>query len=330
MSTLSNTDLTLLDVAKRTDPDGSTADIAEIIAQTNEVIEDIPFMEANGSTFHRSSIRSGLPAGSFRKANQGVANEKSTTVQVDDVLASLETYSEVDEAIAEMGGNLQGNLMSESSAFIQGLGETMTSTIFYGDNDVAPEKFHGLMPRFSSTSAENGRNVILGGGAGADNSSIYLVGWAPERVFMTYPQGSQAGLKQNFKGKQTLEDANGLQYEGYRTHYSWKAGMVVKDWRYVVRIANIDNSALTADKSGSSADLTDLIAQALEQIQGLGGVMPRFYMNRTLSSFLRRQRNNTTNVNIDTDEVFGRQVLTIEGVPVKRVDALTSTEATIS
>ena len=330
MSTNVATDLTIRDIAKRLDPNGDVAMVAEVIAQRNELFEDVPMVEANGDTYHRSTIRSGLPAGTFRAANEGVAREKSTTVQVDDVLAELSTYSTVDESVAKMGGNLQANLDAENRAFEQGLGETMASKTFYANNDTNFREFHGLDPRFNDTSAENTDNIILGGGSGSDNNSIWLVGWSPDTCFMTYPKGSIAGLQRNFKGLQTVTDANGLEYEAYQTHYKWNMGMVVKDWRYVVRICNIDTSALTADKSGSSADLTDLIAQAIEMLPSQAGIMPRFYMNRKISSFLRRQRNNTTNVQFDTDEVFGRAVTTIDGIPVKRIDALTSTEATIS
>jgi len=333
MSTLNATDLTIGNVAKRLDPDGKVADIAEVIAQTNELFEDIPLVEANGHTYHRSTIRNGLPSGTFRAANEGVANEKSSTIQVDDVIAELATYSEIDQTVADTGDNTQAVLASENVAFQQGLAETMASKVFYGNNDTNHKEFHGLDPRFNSLSgSDNSDNVIDGnnGGSGSDSASIWLVGWSPNTVFGTYPQGSMAGLEMDFKGLDTVKDASGNQFEAYRTFYRWRMGLTVKDWRYVVRICNIDTSELTADKSSNSADLTDLIAQALELMPSMAGISPRFYMNRKISSFLRRQRNNTTNVQFGTDEVFGRHVMTIDGVPVKRIDALTNTEADIS
>ena len=331
MATNNATQLTIRDVSKRLDPDGSASVIAEIIQQRVPIIEDVPFFEANGITEHRSTVRTGQPNGTYRKANEGVANEKSTTAQNVDVMGSLESYSEVDEVVAEMGGNLQMNLMNESKSFMAGLGETFATKIVYGDTDTTPEEILGINARFDSTSAENGRNVILGGGSGSDNNSILFVGWGEGGVKGVYPKGSQAGLQVNFKGKQTLEDANGNQYEGYRTHFSWKHGLVVDNWKACGRIANIDTSALTKDKSGSSADLTDLIAQMLVQWEGtMGGLTPRIYMNRTIMSFLRRQALNTTNVQFGLQEVFGTTFMTIDGVVVRPLDSLTSAEATIS
>ena len=55
------------------------------------------------------------------------------------------------------------------------------------------------------------------------------------------------------KGQVTVEDAsngsNTGRYEAYRTHYRMDAGLCLRDWRYVVRIANIDKCALTKDAS---------------------------------------------------------------------------------
>ncbi len=53
-----------------------------------------------------------------------------------------------------------------------------------------------------------------------------------------------------------------------RSHYKFEAGLTVRDWKYVVRIANIDRSALTADAS-AGADLPDLMFQAQELVPNI-------------------------------------------------------------
>ena len=50
MTTLSTISPTLLDLAKRLDPDGKIATIVELLAQTNEVLADMPWVEANDKT----------------------------------------------------------------------------------------------------------------------------------------------------------------------------------------------------------------------------------------------------------------------------------------
>jgi hypothetical protein len=57
MATLGANALTLADWAKRIDPDGKTPQIAELLAQSNQILEDMVFMEGNLPTGHRTTIR---------------------------------------------------------------------------------------------------------------------------------------------------------------------------------------------------------------------------------------------------------------------------------
>ena len=47
MATLATTNLTLADWAKRTDPDGRIPVVAELLSQTNEILDDAVFKEGN-------------------------------------------------------------------------------------------------------------------------------------------------------------------------------------------------------------------------------------------------------------------------------------------
>lgn len=330
MATLGDLNPTLSDVAKRLDADGKIDTIVELLNETNEILEDMTFMEGNLPTGHRSTIRSGLPSATWRKLNYGVQPSKSRTVTVQDNCGMLEAYAEVDKMLADLNGNTAAFRLSEDRAFLESMNQTMADTLFYGDTTTDPEKFMGLDARYNSLSAENGGNIVAGGGSGADNHSIWLVVWGPNTVFGIYPKGSKAGFQHRDLGEVTLEDDAGGKYQGYRTHYKWDIGLVVKDWRYIVRIANIDDSALTKNAS-SGADLVDLMTQAIELIPNMGMGRPVFYCNRTIRSFLRRQIKNSNNVNISMDEVAGKKVVAFDGIPVRRVDALLDgTEATIS
>ncbi|TXH18504.1 MAG: hypothetical protein E6R03_02025, partial [Hyphomicrobiaceae bacterium] len=84
MATLSANALTLADWAKRTDPDGRVPVVAELLSQSNEVLEDAVFAEGNLPTGHRVVIRTGLPTVYWRALNQGIPSSKSTTAQVDE------------------------------------------------------------------------------------------------------------------------------------------------------------------------------------------------------------------------------------------------------
>ena len=169
MSVLSANNPTLLDLAKRTDPNGQIAVVVEILNETNEILDDMSWVEGNLPTGHRTTIRSGLPTPTWRKLYQGVQPGKSTTVQVTDNCGMLEAYAEIDKALADLNGNTAAFRLSEERAFIEGINQELADTIFYGNEGTEPEAFTGLAPRFNSLSASNAENIIVGGGVGDDN-----------------------------------------------------------------------------------------------------------------------------------------------------------------
>ena len=334
MATLSVQNPTLLDLAKATDPDGGIADIVEILAETNEVLDDMTWVQGNLTTGNRTSIRTGLPTPTWRKMYGGVQPDKGTQAQVDDTTGLLEAYAEVDKALADLSNNTAAFRMVEEKAHLEGLNQEIVDTLFYGNEDSEPEAFTGLAPRFTDTTAANGDNIIAGGGSGSDNASIWLVVWSPQTCFGIIPKGSIAGLQRTDLGEVTLEDAsdgsNTGRMQAYRTHYRWDAGLCVRDWRYVVRIANIDKSLLLKD-AASGADLPDLMFQAMTQVPNLSLGRAAWYMSRNTMSFVRRQATNGTSGSTLTIENVGGKMLTMfSGIPLRRCDSLSADEATVS
>lgn len=334
MATLSVKNPTLSDLAKVTDPDGSIADVVEILNETNEILMDMTWLEGNLQTGHRHSIRSGLPTPTWRKLYGGVQPTKSRAVQVTDNCGMLEDYAEVDKALVDMAGNPAAFRLQEDRPHIEGMNQEIADTLFYGDETSAPEEFTGFAPRFDDMSAENGGNIIEGGGTGSDNLSIWLVVWGPNTCHGIVPKGSKAGLQARDLGEVTIEDAsdgsNTGRMQAYRTHYRWDAGLTVRDWRYVVRIANIDRSLLTADIS-TGADLNDLMHQAMTEVPNIRFGRAAWYMDKTALAYLRRQTaGGVANSTLTMENVGGTWQTSWGGVPIRRCDALSSNEARVT
>lgn len=342
MATLSTGALTLADWAKRLTPDGGVEPkIAEILSQSNEILEDAVFAEGNLPTGHRVTIRTGLPSVYWRSLNQGVPRSKSTTAQVDESVGMLEAYSAVDKDLAELNGNTAAFRLSEDSAFLEGMNQAQAQTLFYGNPGTDPRQYLGLAPRYSAISgAGNGANVLSAGGASSANTSIYLVCWGENTVFCPFPKGSKAGLVSEDDGLMTIYDSNNNPFKAYQTHYQWKNGLVVKDWRYVVRICNIDTATFAA-MSGTQAttavatNILHMMLRALDRIPNANLGRPAFYMNRSVYSLLRRLAMEKS-VNALALESGANQFGTasrwtsFEGVPLRKVDQLLNTEGTIS
>lgn len=333
-STLATTHPTLLDHMSRMKPDGGIDLIAEILNQTNEVLDDAVWIEGNLPTGHRSTVRSGLPAPTWRKLYGGVQPTKGRTVQVTDACGMLEDYAEVDKALADLNGNTEEFRMSEDTAHIEGISQELSDTLFFGNELTEPEAFTGFAPRFNDLSAENADNIIKAGGT--EDRSIWLIVWGPNTAHMIYPKGSMVGLQREDKGQVTIENIDGAggRMEAYRTHYRWDAGLTVRDWRYVVRI-QYDESALTKDAS-SGPDLIDLLQQACDLVPNINAGRAVFYANRTLRGFLRRQMMNKTVNSTLTQETIKRPngaevvVPMVDGIPVRRCDSLAAAETEIS
>jgi hypothetical protein len=332
MALLAAQNPTLLDLQMALDPDDKIAAIIEILNQQNEILDDWVMLEGNLLTGHQTTVRTGIPNPTWRKIYGGVQPTKSTNVKIVDTCGMLENYAEVDKALADLNGNTAAFRLSENRPILEGFNQEIASTLFYGNEDTEPEAFTGLAPRFNNTVAdENGQNIIKAGGTGGDNTSIWLVVWGDSTVHGIYPKGSKAGFQMNDKGQVTIENVDGAggRMEAYRTHYRWDVGLTVRDWRYVVRIANIDLSDLV--KTGATgADIIDLMTQALELVQSLTVGRPAFYCNRSIKSMLRRQIvNKVGNATLTMDTVAGKHVMTFDGVPVRRCDALLNNEALV-
>jgi len=332
MATLNANVLTLADWAKRLDPDGKVPEIVELLSQTNEILDDMLWMEGNLPTGHRTTVRTGLPTAAWRLLNNGVQPSKSTSAQIDEACGMLEAWSEVDVDLAKLNGNTAEFRLSEATAFIEAMNQEMSSTLFYGNSSISPEEFTGLSIRYSDVSAANGSNIIDAGSADTDNSSIWLICWGSQTMHGIFPKGSMAGLQHLDHGEQTIETSNGIggtRMRAYQDQWQWKCGIALKDWRYAVRIGSIDISNLVTKTS--AADLIELMIKAIHRIPSKKIGKPCFYMNRTIFQMLDIQRRDDviSGGGLVYKDVDGMVIPTFRGIPIKICDALLENEAAV-
>lgn len=335
MTALSTSYPTLMDIARATDPKGAIAQVAEILNQVNPMTDDMPMVEGNLTTGHKSVLRTGIPSPTWRKMYGGVVPTKSRRVAVTDSCGNLEDYAEIDVAVANLNDNAMAFRAQEDAAHIEGISQEWASTLIYGNEALEPEAFTGLAPRYSDQASDLGANIITSAATpdSTDNTSIYLIGWAPGKVFGMYPKGSMAGIHQKDLGEVTAGDATNGYYQVYRTHYKLQTGLVVSDWRYVVRI-QIDEEDLTKN-AGSGPDLIDLMSQAIDLLPSTGNCRPVFYANRNVRSYLRRQiMNKVASSTLSIEQITRPNGALIrepmfDGIPVRRCDAILSNETGI-
>jgi len=338
MATLGVTLPTMLDWAKTRDPDGKTAKIVEMLSQTNAVLDDMVVKEGNLPTGERVTIRTGLPTTYYRMINAGTPPSKATTAQVTENCAMLESRSHVDVKQANLEGDVNSYRLQMAQAHMEAMSQAQATTMFYG-SAANPEEFVGLANRYNSLSAASGDNILDAGGTSTGNMSAWLVGWGTNNIYGVFPKGSSAGLSHEDLGIDDVDDSDGNPFRAYKDLFQWDMGLVVADWRYGVRIANIDNSDLIAatgtQASTAATAVVKMMSRAIDRIPSITSVKPVFYVNRTLASHLRvaAMDKSASAVTIEAaTNQFGQSIhqLMFLGIPVRLVDTLTIAEAQVT
>ena len=334
---------TLLDQIKRTDPDGQIADIVEALSERNPILQDAVAIEGNLPTGSRITIRSGLPAVGWRRINQGTTASKSSTIQVDETCGLLNGRSEVDVELARLNGNEMAFRASEERSFMQSLNITAADALMYSNTSVTPEEIHGFTPRFDSLSGGNSDNIIdfddfvTTGAAGDDCRSIWFITWGEDTAHMIYPKGTKAGIDNEDMGKQYIEDPTDhtLKFLAWVTEWNWRLGLAIRDWRYCVRICNIDPSNApeflgTHGTNDHPEAFAEAMTEAYNRLYDTSTGRLVIYMSRQVKSWIERARLYRSNVEFSPVDWHGQSVTGFRGIPIVAIDALNTDENVVT
>ena len=314
MAILDANHVTLLDLMQRTDKNDNILPIVEILNTAGGALADMPFVEANDGQAHITSMRTGIPAGTFRQLYMAVQPEKSIVTQIKDTAGHLETLSEIDYQLARMNGMKADFMLSEQIPFIEGLNQTMRRQLWYGDEKVNIAGFTGLHVRYITKTAANAANAVnvidAGGSADAapNMQSAWLLTLGQNTLHGIYPKGSQGGLvvipsDGEPETSETFLDpaGNAGKMRVLRSWYEWDMGLCLRDWRYQARVCNISvkvggsNTASVYDRTGGGTNyLTNLnnllnsMISAAERLPTIG-VSGRtgWYVSRQVRESLR-------------------------------------------
>lgn len=339
----------IVDVASRMGEDGKPLFVAEMLSQSNEVLDDMPWVAGNEMAAHTFSFRESIPAGSWVGYNMGAPYGKSTTGKTRIDLATLVQWSQVDDNLARDSGDIAAFRESEDVAIMEGLGQTWTQALFYGNVLANRAQYMGLSPFYNTrtaANAANAANVIDGGGRGSSNTSIWVIGWREGTIYSVFPRGWHEGLQMEDQGDVVPGfDSAGNPFKAWTSYFRWRGGLCPQDWRNAVRIANLDTTA--AGLAGPSApDLFALLIQSMRMLPAAGrrasgitrtdaprdasmGVRVVIYTNRTTGHYLDLQAVRDRNVLLSSTDYAGQPVMSFRDIPVKNVDQLLNAEAAI-
>lgn len=324
---------TLSQLAKSVDPGWTQIlPIVELLSQKHGLHSVLPFKQANTGTGEIATVRTGLPTPAWRMFNKGTPASSSRRAQITFECGILKSLPEVDNELLKIAPDREQFLMQEYDAHIEAMVSEFNSTAWYG-TAAAPEEFVGLASMFSDPTAANGRNVIDAGSSDvADSTSIWFIRLGPN-VYGAYPRGSTAGIQRSGLGSPVWAEnfgGTGNRALVVREELTMAGGVVVRDWRDVVRIGSIDVSALRAETS--DADLLHLGTSAKHRIlsNGTGGRIV-CCMNSGTAEYLEHQMNARLAVGggVTVKNVDGMDVTHFCGFPIVIDDDILNTEAPV-
>jgi hypothetical protein len=324
--------MTLIDKAKLLDPDGKVARIVQLLAQTNDFLPFLPFMQGNLDTGHQTTVQTGLPTVYWSMLNKYIPVSKGTTAQIVEQTGMLKAWSQLDVDLVRLGGQEGALRLAHGKPFLEAMNQEMQSTMFYG-SAASPEEFIGLAPRYSSLSAGNADNIVSAGGTGStDNTSIWMLELGDTTLSGITPKGFPTGLDHQSFGTaetpQVSETSSGL-LKVLRDNWSWAMGIALMDWRAAGRICNIDVSNLS--NASDAADLPFFLDDMDARMQPLGGKRV-IVMNRRVARYLGHQVKTlvTSGGGITYETIAGRKIMHWGPTPILISDAILNTEDVVA
>lgn len=319
------------------DKDVSRKVLIHTVRDYSSFMDQAIILPGNNGDSDKAQIITKYPEGQKRGYNEGWQSEEVLGADARYGSCMIRTRSVVDSSLynTRKPGEREAWRLRKDQGFMRGLARTAVNTVFYGDRATNSRDAMGLANIVVPGSKAFGCRIINAGGTTADKqTSIWLINWRPDGMYLFYPQvGEGPGLSVRDMGEQYVTDKNGKDFLAMVTEFGWDIGVALYDPECVARISNIDTTKLSKKNStATSADLIDLMTQAVEMMPDDNSGKLAFYMNDTLRSVLRRQIANKDNVFLSMGEVAGREVIKFGDIPVHKLgsDVLLNTEAVLS
>lgn len=320
MATINSSDqLTALELVKRNGASADARRIIETLSITNQLLWDMPVMEANDGVVHTHLVRTAIPKGQRRKLNQGVKSVATQTDTVKDIITEVADLSVVDAKIVEHAVDQNQVLMDEASGIIEGMGLTQAEDIIYGDNGKDPASING----FATRRKKLGDQCWSMKGSGSDLTSIYLVKMGRQGTALIHPRGAtDIGVKRTNYGKSMVEMGDGRKMEAYQNYFSAEYGISVGDQRSLFRLCNI----------AANMDADELIREILHAYRKLmpgdGSVV--LYANGDILHKIDMSITDKGNVNYLATDPLGRETQFLRNIRLRQVDSIRNDESAIS
>ncbi len=299
---------------------GVHPNVIHSIIDAQPLFDQAPLVRCNDGSSNKTQIITDYPDLQARSFNEGVDPVKSHSKTVVDSTAMFAGYSVIDANMLKRNGNSAQWRADQEAAFTRGFANGMARRVFQSALGADIKEFDGFGARYS-TKCDQVINASVGKNPAANDelTDIWLIDWSKTTVHLIYPDKGLAGLVTTDRGEQDAYDEKGRRFRAYITDYEWDLGLAVEDPRRVIRIANVNITALKKDPINAGIDLQTLMIRAQERIPDALGAQAAWYLPSSVTEALRLQILQTPRLVLTPDQVAGRRVETYAGVPVHRL-----------
>ena len=321
--------LTLMDLRSRLMPDGTpVSSYAELLAQENDILDDIPWIAGNQLTGDIHYKRTALPSAQIRRINQGFDSSKGAVEAVRETCVEIVSRMTVDMKELDLAPSPEKYLLSESKGHVSVMNDTLITDFFYGAD---PEGIKGIATRLNKLSH---KQVVNAGGTGNNLASIYIIKWDTDEVTGIYPKETKAGLDMFMKENELVPDKDGKTFLAHITMWSWFVGLKVRDERYIARLCNIDRDVLLGSGDAAKEARQDLFRKlilAQDKIYHVNDGRVVMYADPQIFSILKIAAFEKSNMALGYSDIKeDRRILSFAGIPIKRNDAQSVAEKKVS
>lgn len=325
-TTVFNSKYNLYNQAKRLDPENNVATIVEILNEVSEFMVDAVAIMANDINSHESHVRKQLPVVGIRQVNEGSSSVHSVVEPQRDDIVLYEAMPEIDEKIIDNSPDPRKELNNEIVSYVEAMEQAFIDSIFYGDKATTGQ-IEGLANRFDALSLDNVWNL---GGTGSDLASVWMMEWDPLACKLIFPRDHKSmGIQWEDKGKVRVTDANNKPFMAYASQIKMQFGIAVQDYRNVQRLANIESDGVLNNIIDTANNKHHTLVKARNQLTH-AGKNAVIYCNRDMKAQFDIFALDKDNGFYMMEDITGGPVTSFQGIPIRLVEGLLSTETALT
>lgn len=309
------------------------------IGKSTTLFSAMPWKQATDALRDVTGKVTKYPETAWVGLDLGTKASKGAWTQVEEGLAMLESWSEINEKTYEISPHRDQVRWENDQLHIRQMGMDAETGLLYGNPLNDPAQPLGFMPRFNKVTDRNRMassvkydycTLSAGGSSSGAMSSILLKARGPMAPTLLYPRykADNGFLYRHFDFQNTKDEAGG-NVRTALSQFQITFGLSIADPRTAVRIANID-----VNNSTSVGNIRDAIYEAFSAIPQIYRSSVELWTTSDVILALRKKYSNLVQpITYDARTAMANNAygdIYFDGILLHECEQMLNTEATVS